>query len=137
MKLLRSANRGSSLPAALIIVMVMCVMIAAAFEFTNGIGRHVQGTTAVDTAIGVADGALDYLYAHWRQVARKSANLAPTTSEFTNIPTPTMSYFADVKNCVLKNFSIVAVDPLLQPLATATTTPPTSPWTWPSPTAPT
>ena len=30
-------------------------MIAAAFEFTNGIGRHVQGANAVDTAPVVRD----------------------------------------------------------------------------------
>jgi hypothetical protein len=125
MRKLWHANRGSTLPAALIIVLVLCVMIAAAFEFTNGIGRNTQGAGAVESAIAVADGSLDYLYANWRQVARASPNLAPATSEFANISAPPMtSYFPDMKQCTLNNFGVVAVDPLLQPLPDATTAPP-------------
>jgi hypothetical protein len=120
----RHANRGSILPAALIIVLILCVMIAAAFEFTNGIGRNTQGAGAVESAIAVADGALDYLYANWRQIARTSQNLAPTTSEFVNISAPQLdAYFPDMKQCALSNFGVVAVDPLLQPLPDATTEP--------------
>jgi hypothetical protein len=106
------------------IVLVLCVMIGIAFEATNGIGRHTQGAGAVESAIAVADGSLDYLYANWRQIARTSANLAPTTSEFKNISAPPSTYFPDMTSCVLKNFGVVAVDPLLQPLATTTTAPP-------------
>src|SRR5947209_3652320 len=94
------AKRGSILPAALIIVLLLCVMIGAAFEFTNGIGRNTQGAGAVESAIAVADGSLDYLYANWRHVARTSPNLAPTTSEFANISAPPMgTYFPDMKQC--------------------------------------
>jgi hypothetical protein len=118
------ANRGSTLPAALIIVLVLCVMIAAAFELTNGIGRNTQGAGAVESAIAVADGSLDYLYANWRHIARTSSNLAPATSEFANILAPAMgTYFPDMKQCTLNNFGVVAVDPLLQSLPDATTPP--------------
>lgn len=118
------ANRGSTFPAALIIVLVLCMMIGAAFEFTSGLGRHTQGAGAVESAIAVADGALDYLYANWRQIARTSAELAPATSEFAAISPPPMTSFPDMKLCTLKNFGVVAIDPLLQPLADATTAPP-------------
>lgn len=118
------ANHGSILPAALIIVLVLCVMIGAAFEFTSGIGRNTQGAGAVESAIAVADGSLDYLYANWRQVMRTSQNLAPTTSELATISAPPMSYFPDIKQCTLKNFGVAAVDPLLQALPTTTTVPP-------------
>jgi hypothetical protein len=111
-------------PAALIIVFVLCVMIAVAFQITNGMGRHTQGAGAVESAIAIADGSLDYLYANWRQIARTSPNVAPTTSEFTNIAAPAASYFPDMQTWAVKNFGVVAVDPLLQPLANSTTTPP-------------
>ena len=84
-------NHGSTFPAALIIVLVLSIMIGAAFEFTNGLGRHTQGAGAVESAIAIADGALDYLYANWRQIARTSPNLAPSTSEFAAIAAPPMT----------------------------------------------
>jgi hypothetical protein len=117
------ANRGSTLPVALIVVLLLVFMIGAAFEFTNSIGRHTQGATAVESGIAMADGSLDYLFANWRETMRTSPNLAPTTSEFTGIATPPATYFPDMKQCTLKNFGVVAVDPLLQPLPTATTPP--------------
>jgi hypothetical protein len=116
--------RGSTVPAALILVFVLCVLIAVAFELTNGMGRHTQGAGAVESTISIADGSLDYLYANWRQIARTSPNMAPTTSEFAAIAEPPASYFPDVTNWTLKNFGVVAVDPLLQALPTATAPPP-------------
>jgi len=115
---------GSTLPAALIITLVLCVLIGASFEFTNGIGRNTQGNGAVDAGIAMADGALEYLYANWRQAAKASPNLAPTTSEFNNIGAPKSTYFPDMQNCTLSNVTLTAVDPLLQPLASTTTVPP-------------
>ena len=124
MRALRQNRRGSTVPGALILVFVLCVLIAVAFELTNGIGRHTQGTGAVDSAIAIADGSLDYLYANWRQIARTSSNTAPSSSEFAGISAPAADYFPDMKNWTLKNFGVVAVDPLLQPLSSVTTTPP-------------
>ncbi|MFL6583369.1 MAG: hypothetical protein ACJ8KU_02495 [Chthoniobacterales bacterium] len=118
-------NRGSTVPAALVLTFVLCVLIAVAVELTSGMGRHTQGAGAVESAISVADGSLDYLYANWRHIARTSPNMAPTTSEFSSIATPDSGYFPDIQNWRLKNFGVVAVDPLLQPLPTAST-PPTS-----------
>jgi hypothetical protein len=115
-------DHGSTLPVALIVVLVLLVMIAAAFEFTNAIGRHTQGASAVESGIAMADGSLDYLFANWREITRTSPNLAPTTSEFAGIAAP-VGYFPDMKQCTLKSFSVVGVDPLLQPLPTATTPP--------------
>ena len=123
MKKLPQDSRGSTVPAALILVFVLCVLIAVAFELTNGMGRHTQGAGAVESTVAIADGALDYLYANWRQIARTSPNLAPSSSEFANIAAPGSSYFPEVQNWTLKNFGVVAVDPLLQPLPTATTPP--------------
>lgn len=124
MRVSRQINRGSTVPAALIVVFVLCVVIEAAFEITNGMGRNTQGAGAVESAIAIGDGSLDYLYANWRQISRTSPNLAPTTSEFANVSAPPASYFPDMKAWSLTNFGVVAVDPLLQPLATATTAPP-------------
>jgi hypothetical protein len=125
MNLRKIDSRGTSLPAALIIVFVICVMIAASFEFTNNVGRHTQGAGAVESAIAVADGSLDYLFANWRHTMRTSPNLAPATSEFSGIATPTAAtYFPDMAQCTVQKFGVAAVDPLLQPLASATTAPP-------------
>lgn len=124
MKALRPGNGGGTLPAALLIVFALCLLIALAFEITSGMGRHTQGAGAVESAIAIADGSLDYLYANWRQIARTSPNLAPTTSEFASIAAPPAAYFPDLKGWTLKNFALVAVDPLLKPLATTTTAPP-------------
>jgi hypothetical protein len=97
-------------------------MIAAAFEFTNAIGRHTQGASAVESGIAMADGSLDYLFANWREIMRTSPNLAPTSSEFTSIAAPSNN-FPNMKQCTLTTFGVVGVDPLLQPLLTATTPP--------------
>ena len=56
MKPSHPTTHGSTLPAALIIVMVLCVLIAAAFEFTIGIGRDTQGAGAVQA------GAIDLMF---------------------------------------------------------------------------
>src|SRR6266550_4356524 len=118
-----ASNRGSTLPVALIVVLVLGVMIAAAYEFSNTMGRNTQGASAVESGIAMADGSLDYLFANWREIMRTSPNLAPTTSEFSGIAVPPSNYFQDMKQCTLRNFSVVAIDPLLQPLPTATTPP--------------
>ena len=124
MKALRQRNAGGTLPAALLVVFTLCLLIAIAFEITSGMGRHTQGAGGVESAIAIADGSLDYLYANWRQIARTSPNVAPSTSEFALISAPPSSYFPDLKGWTLKNFGLVAVDPLLQPLPTITTEPP-------------
>jgi hypothetical protein len=120
----RHTTGGSTLPAALLIVLTLCIAITLAFANTTIMGRHTQGAGAVEGAINIADGSLDYLYANWRHIARTSSNLAPTSSELANITPPPASYFPDMKGWSLKNFRVVAVDPLLQPLPSATATPP-------------
>lgn len=121
MKTPRPDIRGTTLPAALVIVFSLVVIISIAFAITTAMGRNTQGAGSVESAIAVADGSIDYLYAHWRQVARGSAtDKGPTTAELANISAPPQTYFPDVKQWTLKNFGVIAVDPLLQPLASAT-----------------
>ena len=97
MRTLLHNNRGSILPAVLVIVFSLSIMIALAFATTSGMGRHAQGAGTVESAVAIADGSLDYAFAHWRQIARTSPNPDPTTSEFTGIPAPLATYFPDVK----------------------------------------
>lgn len=124
MRASRSSHDGSTVPAALLVVFVLSVLIALAFEITTGMGRNTQGAGTVESAIAIADGSLDYLYANWRQIARTSKNFTPTSSEFAAIPVPPAGYFPDMKGWRVKNFAVVAVDPLLQPLGGPTATPP-------------
>ena len=124
MKALRQRNEGGTLPGALVVVFTLCLLITLAFETTSGMGRNTQGAGAVESAIAIADGSLDYLYANWRQIARTSPNVAPSTSEFANITAPPATHFPDLKGWTLKSFGLVAVDPLLNPLDTTTTAPP-------------
>jgi hypothetical protein len=123
-KALLANHRGSILPAVLVIVFSLSIMIGLAFATTSGMGRHAQGAGAVESAVAIADGALDYAFAHWREITRTSPNPDPTTSEFAGIPVPSAAAFPDVKGWALKNFRVVAIDPLLEPLATTTTKPP-------------
>jgi hypothetical protein len=106
------------------IIMVVGTIIGITLALTSAAGRDTQGNLAMQGAISMGDGALDYMYAQWRDIARNSPNFAPTTSEFTAIPAPTSGNFPDMANCTLKNFGVTAVDPLLQPLATTLTVPP-------------
>ncbi|MFN2477463.1 MAG: hypothetical protein ABR526_14130, partial [Chthoniobacterales bacterium] len=132
MKTSTTREAGSTLPAALLIIFVACVIVGIATAMTNNIARNTQANAAVQADVSVGDGALEYVYAQWRQICKAKAAAdpaaVPTTSDFSGITLPAGFPNTDPSiktlTTTITNLSVVAVDPLLHPLATAFTTPP-------------
>src|SRR6478735_7284040 len=100
---LRSAARPAALRGnTMIIVMIVLTMlgacVAASLSFTTTISRNVQRTNNYRTAIEIGDGAVDYLFTHWREKCRPTPNIHFQGDEFTDIPMPDASLFPNVKN---------------------------------------
>ena len=133
---------GSSLIVVLITTATLMVIVGIAAEYTTTINRFVQRTTTLQTAMAVGDATLEQLFSNWRGICRATPTTPLTTSSFATIPLPTYSQLnlpnvakfakagtlADLSDeydptYTISNVKIVAVDGLLQPLASAGTAP--------------
>lgn len=128
--------------AALIITFVVVILIAIATNYTEQMSRVAQRSRANVTAMEIADGCLEMLFTNWRNIYRSEATdflpsnyfytsvsypvpgcnqcQPPTTSPVpAMIPTPAPSAFpsTDPSTYTIGTYQIVAVDPMLNPLA--------------------
>ena len=106
------------------------------------VSRNVQRGNRLEAGIGIADGVLETQFVHWREICRVHTNFAMPTSYMRDIPLPTQAQFPDMANFTAKagnqadtsdeydsnytvsNVKVVAVDPQLNALVDATSTPP-------------
>ena len=127
---------GSAILVVLSVTVTVAVIIAVAMEYTSTIRRHVQRGEALQSAISIADGALESAFCYWRGICRLNTDTPLNTSALTAIPLPTQAQFANVSGFTasatpadltldhpptLSNFNVIAVDPelnLIGPLAT-------------------
>jgi len=114
--------------------------VIASLNYTAVVSRNVMRSNAQRTATEVADGAMDYAFAHWREICRQQTNTQRPTADFSSIPLPTQTLFPGVDNFTantganptsgtpytVANYKIEAVDPQLTSLASTTTAPPPS-----------
>ena len=123
---------GSALIVVLSVIATLAVTVLISMEYTTGVRHQVQRTEALQTDINIADGVLDHAFAYWREICRSNTDASLNTSSFANIPLPTQSQFPTVQNftaqrevadfsqpaiATVSNFSVIAVDPQMNPIA--------------------
>lgn len=92
MKTIHRRNRsGSSLVITLTVLATLMVIVGVAAEYTTTVNRHVQRSNTEQTAISVADSAIEILFSNWRKLcsAPGSVTTAQNTNTFANIALPT------------------------------------------------
>ncbi len=133
---------GSSLIVVLITMATLMVVVGVAAEYTTTVHRYVQRTTTLQTAMAIGDATLEQLFSNWRGICRATPTTPLATSAFASIPLPTYSQLnlpnvakfakagtlADLSDeydptYTISNIKIVAVDGILQPLASSGTAP--------------
>ncbi|HEY0368865.1 MAG TPA: hypothetical protein VGC85_04665 [Chthoniobacterales bacterium] len=133
---------GSSLVVVIATMTILIVTVAIAAEYTMNIGRLVQRSANLQTALAAADGTLEKQFANWRAICRATPNSPLATSAFSGVPLPTAAdlslpdsaQFAKAgtqanlsdeydPNYVVSNVKIVAVDGTLQPMGNSATPP--------------
>ena len=135
------AERGSTLIILLAAMLLMITLIGVCFNLTQNVARNTERAASMVQARAVADGALELLYAQWRNICTNATGFAPGTSTFANITLPTQAMFPSVTatggtfatsgsatgGAVISNYKIVAVDQFLNPLGSGTNNPTTIP----------
>jgi hypothetical protein len=130
----KSTEAGSAIVVVLSITATVAVIVAVAMEYTSTIRRYVQRSQALQSAVAIGDGALESAFCYWRGVCRLTTDTPLPTSSFAVIPLPTQAQFPDVPNFTasaapadlslahpptISNFSVIAVDPELNPIGAA------------------
>jgi hypothetical protein len=130
-------NAGSTMLVVLTVIATLSACVIASLNYTAVVSRNVMRSNAQRTATEVGDGALDYMFAHWREICRQQTNQQRPTADFASIPLPTTAHFPAFTNFTastgdnptggtpytVANYKIKAVDPQLGDLASTTTSP--------------
>jgi hypothetical protein len=132
---------GSSLVVVMVILASLMAMVGVAIDYTATTNRNVQRSNTLQQATAIADGTIDFAFGYWREMCRSQTNSAMSTSAFAALPTPSPGLFPNVPNCTVKagtrfdnidefdgtktisNYKIIAVDPQLNPYASANASP--------------
>ncbi len=126
------SSRGTALIVVLSVIATLAVTALVAMEYTTGLRHQVQRTDGLQNAITIGDGVLDYAFSNWREICRGNTDAALDTASFANIPLPTQDQFPFVTNFTaqrgaadftqaqvptVSNYSVIAVDPQMNPIA--------------------
>ena len=132
---------GSSLVVVMVVLASLMTIVGVAVEYTATTNRNVQRSNTLQQATAIADGTIDFAFGYWREICRSQTNSAMSTSAFAALPTPSPGLFANVPNFTVKagtrfdnidefdgtktisNYKIIAVDPQLNPYASANASP--------------
>lgn len=92
------------------VMATLMIIVAVAAEYTMTINRNVQRSNRLQSAIAIADGCLDYTFAHWRAACREMPSVAIKTNQLSGIPLPSVTQFPDAAMSAagLPNFSVTA-----------------------------
>lgn len=135
-------EEGASLGAVLVTMSILIVAVAVAADYTVNIGRLVNRTATLQTAIVAGDAAIEKLFANWRAISRATPMTPLATSSYSSVPLPTAAELnlpnavrfakagtnANVSDefdpsYVVSNLKIVAVDGTFQPVASSVAPP--------------
>ena len=131
-------NAGSTMIVILMVLSTLSVCVVCSLNFTSVIARDVQRSNALRNAMEIADGTIDYAFAHWRETCRGQTNVQLSGSSFASIAMPGASLFPSVTGFTssrganpssgtpytLANYQVVAADQLWAPVGAAATPPP-------------
>lgn len=88
MKFISSPRRtGSTLAVVIIIMAVLMVTVAIAFQYTSTVNRNAQRSDILQNAVAIGDSAIEVLFYNWRATCRGSTTI-PNSNAFITIPTP-------------------------------------------------
>ena len=118
---MKQHQQANTLVIVLVIVTALMTFVAAAMQFTQGIGRHAHRERTIVTAEAIGDGCFDLIFASWRQICQRGAqpvmptgasdtngtystpylyfytmDSPPETNAFANIPLPTAAMFPNI-----------------------------------------
>ncbi|MEP6809131.1 MAG: hypothetical protein ABI992_02730 [Chthoniobacterales bacterium] len=127
---INAAENGTAIIIVMSVLATLMVVVGVAFEYTMNVGRNVQRTNRLGSAIALADGCLEYNFAQWRDYCRKpGVPKPPTTAELSALSLPTATQFPDIpgftatrnsydptSNVTVQECRVEAVDPQLQAL---------------------
>jgi len=121
----------------LMLLTTLSSFLVAALSFTSSVSRNTMRGNTLRTALGIGDGAMEYAFAHWREICRSQTNTPLPSSAFATIPPPAAVLFPVIfpftatrggnppgaTPYTISNFKVVAVDPQLNAAADADTVP--------------
>jgi hypothetical protein len=133
-------NSASTMLIVLSVLATLSACVIASLNYTSVVSRNVMRSNAQRAATEIGDGAMDYAFAHWREICRQQTNTQRPTADFASIPLPSQTLFPSVTGFTasgganptsgtpytVANFKVEAVDPQLNALASNTTAPPPS-----------
>ncbi len=134
---INNQTKGTAIVLVISILATLMVIVGVALEYTMNIGRNVQRSNTLGSAIAVADGCLEHTFAEWRSFCRQPGiPKPPTSTELNNLPLPSVAQFPDIPNftvtrniynpastATVQQLRVEAVDPQLQPVATGDSPP--------------
>lgn len=149
MKLNRNREiSGVSIILVISVLATLMVIVGIAVELSVTINRHVKRSANMQNAVAVADGVVDMMFGQWREICRATPTTPLATSAFSAIPLPTSTQLPNLqgatgtlavrgtsgflngtsndeldKTKTVSNYKVVAVDPLLNDLASTSTHP--------------
>jgi hypothetical protein len=94
----RTAAGGNTLVVVMIVITTLSACVMASLNYTSTVSRNVQRTNTYRKAVEVGDGAIDFLFTHWREKCRPQPNVHFKGQDFSAIPMPPPTMFPDVKN---------------------------------------
>ncbi len=75
---MKSNSKGNTLVVVLILMASLCAIVGAALNYTQGVTRQAQRERTNVTAQAIGDGCFELMYAEWRQICRRDAQVMPS-----------------------------------------------------------
>lgn len=89
---------GTAIVLVISILATLMVIVGIALEYTTNIGRNVQRSNTLESAIAIADGCIEHNFAQWRKVCKNPLNPQPTSKDLASLPLPTSAQFPAISN---------------------------------------
>jgi len=130
-------NAGSTIIAVVALLTVLAGFSIAALSFTGTVSYNVMASNTLRRCTEVGDGAIDYMFAYWRELIKENPNTILPTASFASLPLPTQSLFPAIPSFTastgpnpatgapytIANYKVQATDPQGNVIA-GTTVPP-------------
>jgi hypothetical protein len=100
MKKINFTASGSSLVVTVSVVATVLVLLGSAVSYTQHVSKISQRTRKTALAMEIADGHLEYLFTHWRNLSRTQVTLAlkKKATKVSSFALPTQYFFTDLYN---------------------------------------
>jgi hypothetical protein len=91
-------QRANTLLVVLMVTGVLSMAVLCAVNLTANLSRNVARTNTYRSAVSIGDGAIDHLFAHWRERCRPQQSINYKGEDFASLPVPTATFFPNVEN---------------------------------------